>query len=45
MLTISISLASWNTAACVLSLRLLDEENHQGVAVVNYTDRETPYAV
>ena len=22
---------------------LLDEENHQGVAVVNYTDRETPY--
>ena len=21
----------------------LDEENHQGVAVVNYTDRETPY--
>ena len=23
---------------------VLDEENHQGVAVVNYTDRETPYA-
>jgi len=22
---------------------VLDEENHQGVAVVNYTDRETPY--
>lgn len=22
---------------------ILDEENHQGVAVVNYTDRETPY--
>ena len=22
---------------------LLEEENHQGVAVVNYTDRETPY--
>lgn len=22
---------------------LLDEENHQGVAVMNYTDRETPY--
>ena len=22
---------------------LLDEQNHQGVAVVNYTDRETPY--
>ena len=22
---------------------LLDEENHQGVAVVNYTDRETPF--
>jgi UDP-galactopyranose mutase len=22
---------------------LLDQENHQGVAVVNYTDRETPY--
>ena len=22
---------------------LLDEKNHQGVAVVNYTDRETPY--
>ena len=22
---------------------LLDKENHQGVAVVNYTDRETPY--
>ena len=20
-----------------------DEKNHQGVAVVNYTDRETPY--
>ena len=24
-------------------LVVLDEENHQGVAVVNYTDRETPY--
>ena len=23
--------------------QVLDEENHQGVAVVNYTDRETPY--
>ena len=23
--------------------QLLDQENHQGVAVVNYTDRETPY--
>ena len=23
--------------------KILDEENHQGVAVVNYTDRETPY--
>ena len=22
---------------------VLDEQNHQGVAVVNYTDRETPY--
>lgn len=22
---------------------VLDEENHQGVAVINYTDRETPY--
>ena len=22
---------------------ILDEENHQGVAVVNYTDAETPY--
>ena len=22
---------------------ILDEQNHQGVAVVNYTDRETPY--
>lgn len=22
---------------------ILDEENHQGVAVMNYTDRETPY--
>lgn len=22
---------------------ILDEENHQGVAVVNYTDRDTPY--
>lgn len=22
---------------------ILDEENHQGVAVVNYTDRQTPY--
>ncbi len=22
---------------------VLDEENHQGIAVVNYTDRETPY--
>ena len=22
---------------------VLEEENHQGVAVVNYTDRETPY--
>ena len=22
---------------------VLDEKNHQGVAVVNYTDRETPY--
>ena len=22
---------------------VLNEENHQGVAVVNYTDRETPY--
>ena len=22
---------------------ILDEENYQGVAVVNYTDRETPY--
>ena len=22
---------------------VLDEENHQGVAVMNYTDRETPY--
>ena len=22
---------------------VLDEENYQGVAVVNYTDRETPY--
>ena len=23
--------------------QVLDQENHQGVAVVNYTDRETPY--
>ena len=23
---------------------VLDEQNHQGVAVVNYTDRETPYS-
>ena len=39
---ISISLASWSIAACDLSLEGADEENHQGVAVVNYTDRETP---
>jgi UDP-galactopyranose mutase len=26
-----------------LESELLDEENHQGVAVVNFTDRETPY--
>ena len=24
---------------------VLDEKNHQGVAVVNYTDRETPYTI
>ena len=33
----------WNTGACGLKQRVLEEENHQGVAVVNYTDRETPY--
>ena len=26
-----------------LIIQYLDEENYQGVAVVNYTDRETPY--
>ena len=26
-----------------LKVKILDEQNHQGVAVVNYTDKETPY--
>lgn len=39
---ISISLAA-GVPRCRFESEVLDEENHQGVAVVNYTDRETPY--
>lgn len=35
--------ASWNTGVLKFETEVLDEENYQGVAVVNYTDRETPY--
>ena len=32
--------ASWSLR---FESQVLDRENHQGVAVVNYTDRDTPY--
>ena len=34
---------SWNTVVFVFEHEVLDEENHQGNAVVNYTEREIPY--
>ena len=36
-------LVSWNTVRCALKQKVLDTDNYQGVAVVNYTNRETPY--
>ena len=36
-------LASWNTVRCALKQKCWIPDNYQGVAVVNYTDRETPY--
>ncbi len=34
----------WNTVLCVLrNEELPDEDNYQGNAVVNYTEREVPY--
>ena len=41
--TLTAAAVSWSTGVCASRRKLLDEENHQGVAVVNYTDRETPY--
>ena len=32
-----------NAGLLAAAQEILDEENHQGVAVVNYTDRETSY--
>ena len=37
------SWAFWNTAAVRFETEVLDCENYQGNAVVNYTEREVPY--
>jgi UDP-galactopyranose mutase len=39
----SFSLGALEYRTISFDTQILDEENHQGNAVVNYTDRETPY--
>ena len=37
------SWAHWNTVLLRFETEVLDTDNYQGNAVVNYTDREVPY--
>lgn len=43
MNTLTSVLELWNTVTVRFETEVLDTDNFQGNAVVNYTDREVPY--